>query len=1125
MRSDQVTKTPDEARIVVRGGGGVFGGGKGGSGGGRQPVESANSLRSNAYARALFVVSEGQVDGTASGNILQDIYLDKTPLQSPSGFNNFTGYEVQWRSGTTDQTAIPGFAQAEEESLVGVTVLNSIPVIRTVSRASVGGIRVRLRVPTLRQILDNGDIVGQSVSFAIAISNNGGPYTNYIVDTISGKCTSPYDRSYEIYLPAGGPWDIRVSRTTPDSSDSRIENSLIWQGYTEVDYVQRRYPDTALLALRVNAEQFSSMPSVGIDLRGLRVLVPHNYSPSTRSYNGSFNGSLVPGWTNNPVWCLYDFLTDNVYGASLNPQRIDVYSFYAAAFWCDELVSDGQSGLEPRWTFNAYIDRREDAWTIISAIASSFNGTLYWANGTIHLTVDRLQDPVHLYTPANVIVEYDGNGRLTKPPFSYTTASLTTRHTVAAVTYSEPNEFYEDRVVYVEDAEGIAKWGYRPIDITAYGCTSRTQAKRYGLWRILTERYQEKSISFTVAAEGMFVQPGQVFAVSDPTQAGVSMGGRIASASEFLITLDRNVELNPGNSYTLMTTNGTGSVQQNRVNFNQGSSVSVSELSLVEGFLEVPVPETIWILKTQSVEPSQWLTVNVEEQDDGSYRIDGLEYQPGKYAAIEEGATFDEIDTTTLEGFFDPPAAPDNLQATEILFANTNSSGVRVKVDIFWSHPEPYKVDYYIVQYKLTTDTNWEIAGQSREQSFTAFDLPPGNYDIRVFGKAKLTQLDGAVASIRKTLYGLIAPPKDVTSFFIQALNDVFILQWQESTDLDVLIGGRYSIRYDPTPNSTTWNSSTEIANVSGRTTSATVPPLPGTYFIKAIDSSGNESLNAATDVYDVDEISGFELVATLRDDPGFPGAKDNMQILGDALRLSDTGITEGDLFDNQPGLFDDHPGLFDSQTAGGDQAYGAYYLKDQTLQAYQNPIEGASFVFDRPRAIRLLPIRTFSAASDSDLFDNAIGLFDNQPGLFDGNEADVVNVSFEIQTSNDLATWTSWQILQPSDYTARAAKIRMIVRAPIGVNATFTEIGLKLFVKEFSLSGTIASNGVGLSSFNYDPDFFNTPDLLVTLENPAASGEYVSLGAQANFGFQFVVRDASNNDIPRNIKYLARGA
>ncbi|NDD11473.1 MAG: host specificity protein J [Betaproteobacteria bacterium] len=537
--------TPEPGLII-----GAGGGGKGGGGSARVAQEAPDSLRSKAYARVVDLVCEGEIEGLAAG--LQSVYLDDTPIQNPDGSYNFTGVTLETRPGTQQQSYIPGFSSVENEVSVGVECKANQPVVRTINDPDVDAVRIKVSIPTLTlQDTTNGDLNGASVSYAIDVQARGAGYVQVLADTVSGKTTSRYQRSYYIPLTGTGPWDVRLRRITADSTQTSLQNKTFFESYTEVIESKLRYPNSALMALRVDASQFTSIPRRSYDLKLLRVRIPSNYFPQTRSYAGVWDGTFKVAWTDNPAWCFYDLVTNTRYGlGSFIPEsQVDKWALYRVARYCDELLPNGLGGYEPRFTCNLYLQSREQAYKVVQDMASIFRGMAYWSGGAITVTQDSPQDPVYQFTASNVI---DGE-------FAYQGSSAKARHTVALVSWTDPDDFYRQKVEYVEDMAGIARYGVVQADVVAMGCTSRGQANRVGKWLLYSEQSESEIITFRTGLEGAVVRPGDVIKVADSSRGGLRLGGRIAAATTASVTLDQDL---PAGSWRISVVLPTGSVEE-----------------------------------------------------------------------------------------------------------------------------------------------------------------------------------------------------------------------------------------------------------------------------------------------------------------------------------------------------------------------------------------------------------------------------------------------------------------------------------------------------------------------------------------------------------------------------------
>lgn len=738
----------------IRGAGGG-GGGKGGqsSGSSRAPIESPDSLRSRQYARVVDALSEGEIEGLVNG--LKSVFLDGAPIQNSDDTYNFSGVVLVSRSGTQSQNYIPGFSAVESEVAVNTEVTNASPVVRSISNTDVDAVRVTLTIPRLTyQDTTTGDMTGTTVQIAIDVQDNGGGYVEKVADTISGKTTSQYQRSYRIELTGTGPWDIRMRRVTADSGAGNLQNETFWGSYTEIIDSKLAYPNTAIQALQVDAEQFRAIPRRGYLVKGLKVKIPDNYDPDTRIYTGTWGGSFVTAWTDNPAWCFYDMLTNERYGLGslIDATQVDKWSLYAIGQYCDELVDDGFGGTEPRFTCNLYLQTREEAFKVLQSMASIFCGMLYWAGGALTAVQDAPSDAVALYTPSNVV---DG-------VFHYEGSSSRARHTVALVAWNDPDDHYRQKVEYVEDREGILRYGVQQTEVIALGCSSRGQAHRYGRRILFSERLETETVTFHVGLEGAVVFPGAVIKTSDPVRAGVRFGGRIVSASllsgNHRVILDDDVVIEAGKTYTLFVVLPDGTVESGTVVTGAGT---YSYLDVNPVFSTLPTGESVWVLAANDLVPETWRVVSVAEGDgdgDTTYEILAVQHYPEKYDVIENDILLDVLPTSTLGG---RPDLPTGLDMEEVLYQN----GVEVKsmIQVSWDYLPGLQ---WIFSWRRDAG-NWTHK-EIDTSSETIYDVIAGTYDVRVIAVNPVTKVRSQIATDSLVAAGALASPDDVTGLALE---------------------------------------------------------------------------------------------------------------------------------------------------------------------------------------------------------------------------------------------------------------------------------------------------------------------------------------------------------------------
>jgi len=597
----------------------------------RQSVEDDDTLSSRSTFRALLLVGEGHIIGTLPGNdIRKQIFLDDTPLQNQDGSLNFSSTTVEFRNGTLDQSPIPGFDQVESEQSVStqVTVLGGA-ISRQISNPDANKVRVRVQVPSLRSINQTtGDITGTVVAFSIGISTQGGAFIENPLE-INGKSSGPYERNYLFPLTTTGPWVIRITRTTPDSSSSYLENDLFWSAVTPIIDNKLSYPYSSIIGI-VSQTQISK---AGAYLYGAMVAVPNTYNPATRTYSGFWGGVFsARTYTNNPVWIYYDLLTTTRYGAGadIDASKVDIYSLYQISQYCDELVSDGQGGTESRFTCGCYITNAAEAYDVLNSLASIFRGITYWAQGQLICAQDAPVESVRQYSPSNVLVEYDEDGRLTKPPFTFSGTARRARHTVCLVTFFDDKDFSNPKIEVVRDDEAIARFGYREKELSAFGCTSRSQAQRAGRWLLISEQTEYETVSFEVATDGILVRPWDVVDIAAPIKSQKRIGGRISSATSATVTLDAPFTIESGKTYTLSVLNSSGIVVKRAVTSGSGTYLTLA----VADFGFVPIAEGPWQIAASDLALRQYRIIGITENED-SYQLTGVLYNPSKHSAVD----------------------------------------------------------------------------------------------------------------------------------------------------------------------------------------------------------------------------------------------------------------------------------------------------------------------------------------------------------------------------------------------------------------------------------------------------------------------------------------------------------
>lgn len=754
----------------VKGGWRIVQGAKKGGGGSSGGKEDRDSLHSTSYARIVDLLSEGEIVGPVDG--LKSVYFDETPVLSSDGTANFSGYDIQFRSGTQDQDPVSGFPASESTTSVGVEIKASTPWNHTFTNTELDAVRITLAVGGLQKVNQkNGNITGYRVDYTIDLSSNGGPYSTVVSSAFDGKTTSTYARSHRIDLPSGGaPWTVRVSRSTADSSTNYISDTTLVQAYTEIIDAKLRYPMSALAAIKIDASQFSSIPTRAYHLKGRIIRVPSNYDADARTYSGTWDGTFKTAYSNNPAWVFYDILTNDRYGLGdvLDAGYIDKWSLYEIAQYCDESVPTGVgSNTEPRFTCNCYLQSAADATAVLSDLATVFRGIVYWGNGSAIPVADMPRDPSYTYTAANVI---DGK-------FQYQGSARSTRYTVCYVSYNDPDDMYNTKVEAVEDADGIARYGIVATSITAFACSSRSQAHRLGLWTLLTSQRETRSVTFSVGLDGAIATPGQIIRIADPAIAGKRIGGRLhAVNSTTQVVVDKNDVIVVGD--TLICTLPSGKTESRTVSAVDGTTITVGT-----AFSAAPEAESIWAVVNSDLQTQTFRVVSITEGDGSTFDIAAIQNEQSKYAAVDYGSALSDTIITSIPESSVPAPSDLKITSNEVVEQGISSTTVTLS----WTKPEVTGgVGYYILEWKRD-NSDWMTAPQVASCSYDITSAYSGTYQFRIRATNAVGVKSPWRASAAVTIDGLLAAPASPVS--LTAAGEVFGigLKWGFPPGLNIL--------------------------------------------------------------------------------------------------------------------------------------------------------------------------------------------------------------------------------------------------------------------------------------------------------------------------------------------------
>ncbi|HFI7841394.1 TPA: phage tail protein [Escherichia coli] len=755
-------------------------GGKKSSSSSRTPVEADDTVNSRAMASILDLLGEGVIGGLVDG--AKSIFIDDLPILNEDGSANYSGITWDFRDGSQDQTPMAGFDFVETPKSINIQLKKTHDVTVSIDNDEADRVRLILKFPSLRSVdKKSGDTNGTTVKYKFQIANGDGTFADVVAEgekdveiALTAKKTGVYYRSYELKLPKPGrAYKVRVIRLTDDSKTQYLYNDTWVDSIGEIVDTPMNYPNSALVGLKVNSEQFgSTMPSRSYLVRGIQIRVPSNYNEYTNTYVGVWDGTFKLLSSSNPAWILFDLLTNARYGLGqyVSESMIDLGQLYQIGRYCDEEVDDGFGGKEKRFAINTQITSRQDAYRLIQDIAGAFRGMVFWAGGMVNIMQDSPSDPVMMFTNSNVkdgLFTYKGSARKDRP-------------SVALVTYNNKEDGYKQNIEYVEDQDAMRRYGERKTEVVAFGCTSRGQAHRVGLWLLYTARMESDVITFTAGLDASFLMPGETVLIQNKYRAGKRNSGRIVAFTKNSVTLDAPVSLAKGGCF-IRILNQEGKIVERDV-LETGENITKVTFSKALSSAETPVLNGVWTITEPDLEPMRVRIVNIAQgETSGSFDITAVENNPSKYEAIDNGATLIPQNTTVLDPTYSKPS---NLQITEGTYLSSPGN-LSVKLTATWEGKSP---EYWISWRRSDANnvSNWQSARVTEEQYEIVNVAENGRYDFQLYA----VSFNGKKTEIISTVYkvqGTMTPPDAPTA--LTAVGDYrnVILNWvnPDSIDLD----------------------------------------------------------------------------------------------------------------------------------------------------------------------------------------------------------------------------------------------------------------------------------------------------------------------------------------------------
>lgn len=1112
------------------------GSGKGGGGSSRTPRTARDSLDSREFANVTEVIAEGPIEGLANG--LQSVFLNDTALQNANGTYNFQDVDLYERTGTANQTVIPldSSRSVLSSTAVNVPVTKDYPVTRTINDTSVDAVRVTINIPALQKINnENGDTLGSQIQLKIAVkytnisTGSETAYDNVIgYDTdeiIKGRTADAYNRQYEIRFKKGAgeigensTYTIKVTRVTEDSTDSLHSNAFNWSSFTTVKFAPQTYDNTALIGIRLDAQQFSSIPSRKYDIKGLKVQIPTGVTvdsdtgriiyPTNYLWDGTFQAAT---WTSCPSWLLYALMLNSRFGLGdhFDASQLDKWAFFRASKYANEEVEyalDGVTTKEARFSCNATISSTDEAYNVINQLLSVMRSQGFWEDGSLTIGQDSPSDPVYNFNQSNV----------TEEGFSYTNASNKNKPTVVVVAYLDLT--LKDRAYeVVKDTAAIAKRGVVKKSVTAFACTSRAQANRLGKW-LLYEENNSEVVAFTSnLVTAQLLKPGQIISIADPVKAGSRRAGRISSATINSIDIDDSGEvsnINPSDSPSLSVILPDGTFDSGHLITSVGSyslgnywelgyTTGGGTITIGDTFQAIPEANSVWVVESSDLLTSLWRVIGIKEENDFLYTVEAVSHNASKYAHIEQSLALTHRDTTNLNVI---PATPQNVQVLDVpRYDGTTTKELQyelngriaLKITFHWAGVSG--VDRYRVKWRHEDDNfTTQIVNNT---TIDLMDVKRGTYVIQVSSISSSGILFSEPATGEYDVKGIEDDPGDIQNLSMVPISETLaVLSWKAVAQLDVKLGGQIIIRHDPrTTGSANWLTSNKIVDgVSGASTQKQVPLLAGTYFVKAQDYLGNKSTNPASFVTTLPETTRRLNVKTWSEETGFSGAKVNsgLAVTGNNLVLTPDPYVSS--------------GYHDPFYVDGDEE-GEYTF------ATTFDFGHAGVQYD---AVLRKEVISNSIAATGTLWDARSGLFDAASGTIDGDVLDEANVDLYVRTTPDdpssSPTWGNWAEFEAAIIRARGVEVKAVITSNnTDAKVTISDLGATLDLLQRTDSASIAANtsaSTGVYNVTFEKAFYDTPQVQIT-PNASSSNLFVSVSSLSRTGFTATFNNGSNVD------------
>ena len=1119
-------------------------------------IVDGDKLKSIDFGTVVDILAEGQIEGSATASkagitdktsasyknaFLKDLFLNRTAVLQADASNSDPNdsefnypkdrLKFEFQDGTANNTVLFAAEQQSSEVITGDKGQEcTFPVggsatarSATISDIRIDTVQVKVKFDQFFKVnTSDGNRESTSVQVILKVNPNNGSAITVIDDTVTGKSFNPYNRDYGIDLRdlsgyntntsgASGsffPVVVSVERGN-DVGDENTFNTMRLAEMRQIIRESNNYPNIAYTALRFSSELFQTAPRRNFRLRGKLVKIPHNSTVDLTNgrltYSGTFNGTFKTdkAWTSDPAWVLFDLLTDSTSGCGLPESELDAFSFYGVSTYCSALVDDGNGGQEPRFSINVNLNNRRDAMQVIRDICSVMRAIPYYEEGTIKVAQDAPKDHDN---PSALSFDYVfNNANVIGGDFLYSGTSSKTRFNVINVSYFDL-ETQEIDYVTVKDTNAQSKYGTQTKNISTFGTTSRGMAQRVGKWFLQTQQNQTETVTFeTNIAAGSILRIGDIVGIADRVKSSTRRGGLVKSATVSQITLDDSGATNLpdlSDSPQISCMLSDGSVETKTIsNYTSGGVVNVSS-----NFTSAPVTNSPFILESGEIDVQAFRIVDIKENTKKTFSISAVNFNEGKYAAVEDGEQLPTKNINILTSILPSPQIIDGSDGTkaiqEIIVLNNNRPVPKLFID--WQSVEG--ASFYQLIY--TKDNENPVVINTQESEVEILPSEAGTYKIQIYTINSLGEKSASPTEASINTAGLTALPENPTNFEIEPINNAQVkLSWTKTTSLDVEFGGSCVIRHSPNSSSsaTFANSSDLNENINGSTNEIILPALTGTYSLKFRDLGGRLSATEAKVELALPEMADELQVISQREQTSFSGTKTNVTVSSNALQLTDPAS-------NLTGSYE-FASVLD---------FGA--------------------VFQNIRLKRHLKVEGFFVSDQ----------FDSIPDLdarlnFDGSGSDRLKSKLQVQTSQDNSSFTTAQNLFNGSFSGRAFKFTSnIISVDANENLKITELGFDAFLpsrteNKYQSGGNIISTPLqsgtssgGLSVVFGKPFFTGTsaiggsttaflPSIVIAPED-MPSGAFYELSAISGAGFTIVFKNSSNSPIDVKFTFQALG-